>query len=187
MLMCANVYGDFTNDEKEKNQCQDTICSEVEEGHGDTPWEALYDDVVDLATSQPSKETSRVFPLEENTFPLAFLELTTAGNDISFATYGHYFVSSSDLCYGLSGVSQWSNVRAHWWSNFNLLCGSCTLLPFPSPLTSLCTPDSETVLVTFHSLIFYVTLCCCFLSLSYLAIKCSLALQLQIWERCHSL
>ena len=26
------------------------------------------------------------------------------------------------------------------WSNFNLLCGCCTLLPFSSTLTSLCTP-----------------------------------------------
>ena len=37
----ANVYkhkyGDFTKDEKEKSEYQDTTCSEVEEGHGERP------------------------------------------------------------------------------------------------------------------------------------------------------
>jgi len=31
-------------------------------------------------------------------------------------------------------------------SKFNLLCGCCTLLPFPSILTSLCTPGNINVL-----------------------------------------
>lgn len=50
-------------DEKEKRQYQDSICSEAEEQYGDKPWEKLYDDVVDPATSQPSKWTTGVFPL----------------------------------------------------------------------------------------------------------------------------
>ena len=36
--------------------------------------------------------------------------------------------------------SNWTTVRT--FSNFNLLCGCCTLLPFPSALTSLCAPDA---------------------------------------------
>jgi len=54
-----NVYkGDFTKDEKEEKQYQDTMCSEAKEGPGDRLSEVLYDYVVDPATSQPSKETS---------------------------------------------------------------------------------------------------------------------------------
>ena len=49
--MYKHVYGDFTKDEKEKSQYQDTICSEAEEGNGDKPWEVLYDYVVDPAAS----------------------------------------------------------------------------------------------------------------------------------------
>jgi len=56
-----------------------------------SPFEVLYDDVVDPATSQSSKETSGTFPLlEKKGFPLAFLELMTAGKHI-LSTYGHYF------------------------------------------------------------------------------------------------
>ena len=36
--MYKHVYGDFTKDEKEKSQHQDTICKE---GHGDRPWQVL--------------------------------------------------------------------------------------------------------------------------------------------------
>jgi len=32
-----HVYEDFTKDEKQKSQYQDTICSEAEEGNGDRP------------------------------------------------------------------------------------------------------------------------------------------------------
>jgi len=71
------VYGDFTKDEKEKSY-QDTICNEAEEGHGDRPWEVLYDNVVDPAASQLSEETSGVIPLMEKTFPSTFKELITA-------------------------------------------------------------------------------------------------------------
>ena len=58
-----HVYGDFTKDEKEKSQYQDTICSEAEEGNGDQPLEVLYEYIVDPAASQPSEETSGTFPL----------------------------------------------------------------------------------------------------------------------------
>ena len=52
-----HMHGDFSRDEKEKSQYQDAICSEAEEGHGDRPWEVLYDYVVNPAASQPNKET----------------------------------------------------------------------------------------------------------------------------------
>ena len=44
---------DFTKNEKEKSQYQDTICS---------------DEIIDPATSQLSEETSRAFPLAEKRF-----------------------------------------------------------------------------------------------------------------------
>ena len=50
-----HMYGDFTKDEKEESQYQGTICKE---GHGNRPWEVLYDNVVKPAALQPNKETS---------------------------------------------------------------------------------------------------------------------------------
>ena len=41
--MYKHMNRDSTKDEKEKNQYQDTICSEAEKGNGDKPWEVLYD------------------------------------------------------------------------------------------------------------------------------------------------
>ena len=61
--MYKHMYGDFTKDEKEKSQYQDTSRSKAEKGHGDRPWEMLYDDVVDPAALQPSEETFGAFPL----------------------------------------------------------------------------------------------------------------------------
>jgi len=60
------MYGDFTKDEREKSQYQDTICSEG--GHVDSPY-----NVVNPAASQPSEETSVAFPLTEKLFLLLFL------------------------------------------------------------------------------------------------------------------
>jgi len=143
-----HVYRDFTKGEKEY---QDTICSEAKKGNGDRPWEVLYDYVVDPATSQPGEETSGVFPLTERTFSSAFLELMTAGKHI-LGPYRYYFVSY-DLCrlVALLSVSEEILVRAknsnrttmRTFSNFNLLRGCCTLLPFPATLMSLCAPGEH--------------------------------------------
>jgi len=62
------VDGDFTRKRKANTK---------------TPFEVLYDDVVDPATSQSSKETSGTFPLLEK----GFLELMTAEKHI-LSTYG---------------------------------------------------------------------------------------------------
>jgi len=146
--MCTNVYGDSTKDEKEKSQYQDTICSEAEEGHGDRPWEVLYDYVVHPATSKPSEDRAlwgiSTHGKKKNSLRLFWswwlLEY------ISFSPYGHYSVSYNDLCHLASAVvDQWSNTcaknsngRTFW--NLNLLRGCCMLLPFHSALTPLCAP-----------------------------------------------
>ena len=45
---------------------------------------------------------------------------------------------------GVFGIHCWLGVwTVRMFSNSNLLRGLCTLLPFPSTLTSLCTPDSS--------------------------------------------
>ena len=67
--MYQHMYRDFIKDENKKSQYQDTICSEAEEGHCGRPWEVLYNYIVDPTASQPSKETSRTFPLTEKNFP----------------------------------------------------------------------------------------------------------------------
>ena len=63
-----HVYRGFTEDEKEKCLYQDTICSEAEE----SPWEVLYDNVVDPDASLPSKETSGAFLLMEKNISFGF-------------------------------------------------------------------------------------------------------------------
>jgi len=109
----VNVYkhmnGDFTKDKIEKSQYQDTICSETEEGHGDRPWEVLYNYIVNPVASQPSEETSEVFPLMERTFPLAFMELVTAGKHI-LRPLRTIFVSYNNLCHLANTVV--GNMRA---------------------------------------------------------------------------
>ena len=84
-----HVYGDFTKDEKEKSQYQDTTCSEAEEGRGDRPWEVLYDNVVHPATSKPSKETSGEFSLTEKNYPFGF-----SGVDDCWETYPLAFMDT---------------------------------------------------------------------------------------------
>jgi len=84
--MYKYMYGDSQRIEKEKSQYQDTIFSEAEQGHD---WEVLYDiDVVDPAASQPSKETSRAFLLEEKGSLPLFWSWWLLGST-SFRTYGH--------------------------------------------------------------------------------------------------
>ena len=80
-----------------------------------------------------------------------FLELMTAGRHI-LQPLRMLFVSYNDLAtlLVLFLVNEAINVRAKnsnkttvgTFSNFNLLCGHCMLLPFPSALTSLCAPVS---------------------------------------------
>ena len=96
-----------------------------------------------------SEETSGAFPLTERTLPSAFLELMTAGKHI-LRPLRILFVSYNDFSALLasSSVNEAILVRAknsngttvRTFSNFNLLHGRCTLLPFASALTSLCTP-----------------------------------------------
>jgi len=64
----------------------------------------LYDDIVDQAASQPSKETSGPFLLMAKTFPLAFLELMTAGKRILWHLQSLFCVFQRSLppCYSRS-------------------------------------------------------------------------------------
>jgi len=135
-----HMYGNFTKDEKEY---QDTICSEAEEGNGDRPWEVLYDYIVDPATSQPSEETSgqgRIYLWKELSLRL-FWSWWQLGN-ISFSPYRYYlcFTTIFATLLALSSVNEavfvWAKTTVRTFSNFNLLHGRCTLLPFPSALTS---------------------------------------------------
>jgi len=108
--MCTNTWTETPQrTRKRKARYQDTICSEAEEGNGDRPWEVLYNYIVDPAASQPSEETSGVFPLMERTFPLAFMELVTAGKHI-LRPLRTIFVSYNNLCHLANTVV--GNMRA---------------------------------------------------------------------------
>ena len=141
--MYKHVYGDFTKDEKEY---QDAVCSEAEEGNGDRPWEVLYDYVVDPATSQPDRgDLWGVFTHGKNS-PFGF-----SGVGDCWETYPSA-LTDTILCLttifatllALSLVNEAILVRAknsnrttvRTFSNFNLLCGRCTLLPFPSTVAN---------------------------------------------------
>jgi len=143
-----HVYRDFTKDKKEY---QDTICSKAKEGNADRPWEVLYDYVLDPAPSQPEwRDLWGIFTHEKNS-PFDF-----SGVDEHWETYPSA-LTDTILCLAmifaallaLSSVNEPILVRAknsngttmRTFSNFNLVHGHCTLLPFPSALTSLCTPD----------------------------------------------
>ena len=78
------LYGDITKDEKEKCQYQDTICSDAEEGNGEksgavrlrnrsSHFKAMRGELWGVST-------------HGKTFPLAFLELMTAGKHPSALT-----------------------------------------------------------------------------------------------------
>ena len=60
--MYRQVYGDFTKEEKEKISSRTPFV--VKESKN-----MLYDDVIDLAASQPSEETPGAFPLVGKNFP----------------------------------------------------------------------------------------------------------------------
>jgi len=136
--VCKHRYGDFTKDEKEY---QDTICSEAEEGNCDRPWEVLYDYVVDPAGHIESEETSGAFSFTKKNSPFGF-----SGVDDHWETYPSA-LTDTILCLttnfaallALSSVNEAILVQAkdsngttvRTFSNFNLLRGRCTLLPFP--------------------------------------------------------
>ena len=77
--MYKHKYRDFTKDEKEY---QDTICSEAGEGHGDKPWEVLYDYIVNPAASQPDRGNLWGVSTHGKNSPLGF-----SGVDDCWETY----------------------------------------------------------------------------------------------------
>ena len=136
------MYGDFTKDDKEY---QATICSEAEEGNND---------IVDPAASQPERGDLQGISTHGKNSPFGFLELMTAGKLILQPLRTLFCVLQRSLL-ALSSVNEAIFVQAknsngitvRTFPKFNLLRGRCTLLPFPSALTSLCALGPEKIIL----------------------------------------
>ena len=135
--MYKHVYTDFIKDEKEKIQYQDIICR--------TWWQTLRSAVRWQSIQPLHSQVRRPLGISTHgkTILRLFLSCWQLGN-ISLSFYECYFVSSSDLCHlpvvGIVMHTCTKIVTGLPWEiiKFNLLCGRCTLLLFPSALIRRC-------------------------------------------------